>query len=253
MSITRKKFIASLGEVWCDEAPDKNLDVDVLYYHQWSYPIQGLQCKEFYTLFIDLTQEQDKLWKNIEKNTRKQIRRAEEKDQLVFEYWDKSNFEILQEFLTFYDEFALDKGIPKVNRDRLRGLMNAGALDISRINSNDGTPLVWHACYRSKTLVEVLHSASMFRKSTNSEHRHLLGRANRYLYWRNILRFKNLNFSILDLGGWYGGNENQEKLRINQFKEGFGGEVVKVFGCSQGVTVMGKLYLQLRNLLIKSY
>jgi hypothetical protein len=243
------KFI-SVKEVWLDEEPEEVHDVDVLHYFQWTNPIRGIQCNEFHSILLDLTKDQDEIWKSIKKNTRYEIRRAE-KDQLVYKFWETSTSDIINEFSNFYEEFALQKGLPMIPRPRLRNLMDAGKLDISRIKTKDGASLVWHAYYRSKTYSCLLYSASLFRSSTNTSYRNMLGRANRYHHWQDIVRFKNLGISIYDFGGWYGGNKDQEKLGINKFKEEFGEEVITKFNCVHGITMKGKLYLQLRGILTK--
>ena len=44
-----------------------------------------------------------------------------------------------------------------------------------------------------------------------------------------------------DLGGWYSGHNDQEKLRINVFKEGFGGTPTVEFGWVVGISLIGRL------------
>lgn len=251
MLTIRKKFIFSLGEVWFDEEPEEVHNVDILYYHNWTNPIRGIQCDEYYTILLDLTKDQDELWEDIGKNTRYKVRRAE-KEQPVYEFWNTNNLGILNEFSDFYDEFALKKGLPKLIRSRLRSFMDAGSLDISRIKLKSGEPLVWHAYYCSKTRSFLLYTASMFRSSTDTSYRNMVGRANRYHHWQDIVRFKNLGMQFYDFGGWYAGDQDQEKLGINKFKEEFGGKLIKNFNCSHGITMKGKLYSQLRKILRSS-
>jgi len=44
-----------------------------------------------------------------------------------------------------------------------------------------------------------------------------------------------------DLGGWYSGHNDPEKLRINAFKEGFGGTPTVEFGWVAGISLIGRL------------
>lgn len=260
MSITKDKLYARLGEiskkfisveeVWFEEETEKAHDVDVLYYRQLSNPNRGNLCSDFHTIILDLTKEQNELWECIGKNTKYKIRRSE-KEQTVYEFWNTNNFDILKEFSDFYDEFALQKGLPKLNRSRLINFMNAGSLVLSWSKSRDSVPLVWHAYYYSKTCSFLLYTASLFRSSTDTYYRNMLGRANRYHHWQDILRFKELGISVYDFGGWYAGNKDQEKININKFKEEFGGEIVRNFNCAQGITMKGKLYLRLREILMQ--
>ena len=74
-----------------------------------------------------------------------------------------------------------------------------------------------------------------------------IGRANRLHHWLDVLRFRDEGFAIYDFGGWYAGRENEELLRINCFKESFGGKVVFHYKCDQGLSWKGSLALWLRR------
>ncbi|MBD2678364.1 MULTISPECIES: hypothetical protein [Nostoc] len=250
MLIVTKKFIFSVGEVWFDENPEELSNVDVVHYRQLLHPIKGGQSDEFYTRLIDLTKSHDELWECISSNDRYKIRRAEQKDHIIYEYWEKIDSDTLNDFSDFYDSFASQKGLTKINRAQLQNRADAGVIDISRVKLKDGESLVWHVYYRTKNRVRLLHSASL-KKNDDTSYQSILGRANRYHHWQDIVRFKNLGISTYDFGGWYIGNTDREKLGINQFKEKFGGEVVKNFNCVYGITLKGKLYLHLLNVYMR--
>ncbi len=153
MLIVTKKFIFSVGEVWFDENREALNNVDVVHYRQLLHPIKGGQCDEFYTRLIDLTKNQDELWETISSNDRYKIRRAEQKDQVIYEYWEKIDSDILNEFSDFYDSFADQKGLTKINRIQLQNRADAGVIDISRVKLKDGESLVWHVYYRTQNRV----------------------------------------------------------------------------------------------------
>lgn len=241
-----RQFI-SMKEVWFDEPEEVN-NADILYYLHSTNPVKECECNEFYSIILDLTKDHDQLWESISKNTRYKIRRTE-KEQYIYD-WDTNNLDIFKEFADFYEQFAFQKGLPKLQRSQLINLMNTGNLDISWIKSQSGERLVWHIYYRTKIRSFLLYSASMFRSSTDTSYRNMIGRVNRYHHWQDIVRFKNLGISVYDFGGWYAGNTDQEKLGINKFKEEFGGEFIKNFNCTYPISLKGKLYLQLRELLI---
>ena len=83
--------------------------------------------------------------------------------------------------------------------------------------------------YRAEGRARLFQSASSFRELDSSSMRSLTGRANRFQHWHDMLRFKEGGVVSYDFGGWYEGREDQERLRINSFKEEFGGQVVKAF------------------------
>jgi len=99
-----------------------------------------------------------------------------------------------------------------------------------------GATVVWHVHAVTQEKATLLHSASHFRQLDDNEARAVVGRANRLLHWRDMLFFKAEGKSVYDFGGWYASTENVELLRINQFKEGFGGVRTDQFNggiCSQ--------------------
>lgn len=94
---------------------------------------------------------------------------------------------------------------------------------------------MYHANYVHGGRARLLHSASHFRNSNDSGYRNMVGRANRWLHWKALLRFKASGHTCYDWGGWYDGTDDDARLNINRFKEGFGGE--------KQLTYNGKLLL----------
>ena len=114
----------------------------------------------------------------------------------------------------------------------------------------DGTALGWHAYYVDTQRVVLLYSMASQRLCSDATQRQVIGRANRYLHWQDILKFKAEGLSVYDFGGWYDGKEDKGLLQINQFKEEFGGSNIEVYNSMQGRTVKGKLavwYLQRKS------
>ena len=126
--------------------------------------------------------------------------------------------------------------------------MESGSLVLSKVDSEDGNTLIWHSYYCRDNRVHLLQSASV-RHETDTNFNSMIGRGNRYHHWEDILTFKNLGIAIYDFGGWYAGNTDKQKLGINQFKEKFGGEIVRSFNCSYGRTFKGRAYLHLQKIL----
>lgn len=247
MTNMRGKLI-SIAEVWHDEEIENNLKADVIYYLQQENPVDGLQCREFYTIEIDLTKSEEELWEDIAKNDKYKIRRAREKDELIYRYWDVVENNTLYDFCEFYNQFASKKGLSDAKFSRLKSFAKTGSLVLSAISSQDEKTLIWHSYYCHKDRVHLLQSASI-RHETDTNFNSMIGRGNRYHHWEDILSFKNMGVSIYDFGGWYAGNTDQQKLGINQFKEKFGGEIVKSFNCNYGRTLKGRAYLHLRKIL----
>jgi len=246
MIVTKRKFIL-VGECWFDENP-YGAKVDLIEFVQRPEPLTGGRFSPFYTMIVDLTQKQEEIFDKIKKDTRYEIRRGETKDGLVFNWVESPDSETLHNFYRFYDSFAATKSMQPINRNRVGRYAEAGNLRLSRAISSEGIDLVWHAYFCLGNRARLLHSASVYRESSDSGFRSMVGRANRFLHWQDMLKLKEQGIAIYDLGGWYAGNEDEAKLSINRFKEEFGGAIVEEYNGEFPVSLKGQLYLKLRYL-----
>jgi hypothetical protein len=187
--LTLEKRFVSVGEIWFDQEPVK-LPVDAIQYRQRSMPIAGSHYEEFYTMIIDLTKDADTLLAAMNQATRSQIRRAASKDDLVYEYCGAPTFSLISQFCDFYDRFALQKGLERIGRATTQTYADCGVLSLSQMKTRNEETLVWHTYYCSPDRVRLLNSASHFRDSDDAETKNLLGRANRYHHWCDMLEFK---------------------------------------------------------------
>ncbi len=215
---------------------------DVARYLWRSAPVPDARSVESFTLVLDLTNSPETLLSKMHPNARYAIRRGE-KDRFQYHSWSANDSNQLAEFYRFYDEFAAAKGLPGADRQRLDAFAEAGLLDLSCAADHHGMALVWHAHYRGHNRVRLIHSASLRRPAMEPSTRALIGRANCFQTWKDLLRFQQEGISVYDLGGWYAGTENREKLGINRFKANFGGQIVKEFSAEIPLTAIGSLAL----------
>ncbi len=244
MIIWKRKFVR-VGEVWFDEPHDRH-SADVIAYYHASAPMHPHLTKPFYSIEIDLSKSVDELLGDMKKDMRQKITRAE-KDGLRYESWEPVPTEICDEFCSFYDGFAAQRGLTPANRPWLNIYRDSGRLAISRV-VRDGEPLVWHSYYRGERHVRQLQSASFYRELQDPSLRTIVGRANRLHHWKDIQWFKENGVRVFDMGGWYEGSDDEGKLRINQFKEEFGGTVMKRFYSMRPITFKGLAFLFGRRL-----
>jgi hypothetical protein len=243
--IVRETHFYRLAEVFFDEEP-ASPRVDIIEHFQRSRPIPGARSKDFYTIHLDLTRDPNSLLSEFSETCRYQIRRAE-RDELKQEAWMSARGDVVEDFIVFFDRFARGKGLPPAPAERLHTLARAGVLDLSAV-SRDDDALVWHAYLRAGNRARLLHSASLFREHDDTGTRSLIGRANRYLHWHDLLRYQDAGIPLFDFGGWYSGQDDEELLRINAFKESFGGRVVPEFHCAVPTSVRGRMVLCARRL-----
>ena len=250
MYICKSRFLTR-GEVWFDDEPGDTRSADWILYQQRSRPVPGARWKYFFTYVIDLTQTVEQLRANLNTDTAYKIRRARERDKIVCETCNANDPEVLDQFEEMYNAFAATKGLAALDRARVDAMATAGVLDLSVAKDPQGHALVYHANYRDQHRARELYLPSLFRQSSDSAARNLIGRANRYLTWSDILRYKDEALKCFDFGGWYEGND-PGVLKINDFKKGFGGQVLRQYECEQILTLKGWLVLNVAKLLYRS-
>jgi len=247
--ITYKSRFLTRAEIWFDNEPTPTArPVDCILYHLRSRPVPGAQSRSFYTLLVDLSQTQEQLRAQLNDDTAYKVRRARDRDKIICECCDSRNPAVMNGFEQMYNAFAAIKGLPPLNRLRLERMAAAGALDITAAKDPHGKILVYHANYRDERRATQLEMPSLYRTLPQSAARNFCGRANRYLTWSNILRYKQEGLKSFDFGGWHLGSD-PDMLSINDFKRGFGGQVVREYHCEQTLTLKGRLVLYAAKLL----
>lgn len=237
--ILSSKSGVRIADLYCGEQPPR-IAADVVRYNQWPGPVPGWRYAPFHTMLIDLARPDPELLESMDKGTRYDIRRAV-KDGFSDESLRAAASEReLDGFCDFYDQAAAFKGLPPVNRPWLRAMARAGALELTRV-MDSGAVLAWHVYYRDPVHAVLLFSQSAHRSSPEPAFRQKVSRANRYLHWKDMERFRIEGLPALDMGGWYAGREDGALLAINKFKEDLGGRVVETYNSMAGITLKGRL------------
>ncbi len=251
--IISRHWPVTIKNYWFGQRPMKDALPDIARLYSIPQPLKGAINIESWTLLTDLTRTDSDLTALFHGDTRKQARRAE-REGISVERYDCNKLSILNDFDKFYAEFSEKKSevtdILKISvkLHMLVRMARAGMLEVSRAVGRDGETLVYHVIIIADGRARVHHSASLFRKGQRSERRHHVGRANRYLHWQNMLHYKHQGCSQYDMGGWYTGKDNESLLRINQFKEEFGGRVVREYDAVYGCTMLGRYLLPFRTI-----
>jgi lipid II:glycine glycyltransferase (peptidoglycan interpeptide bridge formation enzyme) len=235
---------ATYGELWFDEAPPAATDVDILQYRFRGAPVENARATPLLTLLTDLAPEEGALLERFGKDCRYKIRRADAKDGLAFEYGAEPARRS-GAFAEFFDAFARQKGHAPCDRAWLRAACDAGQLALSAAYRDD-IALVWHAHVLCAGTAGLQYTASHFRGQDN-EFRALVGRANRWLHWQEMRRFKSMGLTRYDWGGLFPDESTPERAGINRFKRDFGGEETRVYECTGPVSARGRVYLPLRD------
>jgi hypothetical protein len=247
--ICYKKGLLRVAETWFQDVPSPP-GTDVVRCVQIPAPLDGVSCDEFSTLVVDLTANEDAMLAGMDRSTRYKIRRAQTKDELRYEHRPIRRFEDMREFLIAYDAHVVSRSdVLSINRSKIAHLAESGRLDLSITCDNQGVALTQHVHILSPPTARLLYSVSEASRSTDTERRNLCGRANRLHHWLDMQRFKSTGTGRYDFGGFYTGATDAKKLKINEFKRGFGGQLALTYNCVYPLTFKGRIALAAWTLL----
>ena len=235
---------AVYGEVWYNEVPPGDAGIDIVMHRHRFAPIDGAQCAPFVSLVNNLGADDEAIAGAFGKHCRQEIGRAEGKDGLQMEF-SREAIARLEEFQTFYDDFARRKSIPGCYPQWLAAACDARQLVLTCARRGDET-LVWHAYVIAEDTACLQYSASHFR-DRQADYRALVGRANRWLHWQDMLRLKRMGIARYDWGGIFEDEATPERAGINLFKKQFGGRPERTYECTVAATRRGRIWLAVRT------
>ncbi len=204
-------------------------------------PDAAYRARESHTLLVDLSRAEQTLFDEMDKGTRYEVRRAIDKDNLDYRLDAECSARDIGLFGDYYDRFAASKQRRPVFRTRLNVLAQHGMLILTRSLNRDGEILVWHSYIQCPDRVILLYSASLFRETQDASQRNLVGRANRFTHWNDILAAKGMGVPTYDMGGIDVAGRSPETSNIAQFKKGFGGSVVRVYSHTIPLSLVGRV------------
>jgi hypothetical protein len=192
------------------------------YYKQSSCaePVAGYYRSPFFTKTIDLSSTFDEIESHFDPKTKYEVRRAI-KDGISTHTDGKTD-----DFIQFYNAFAKTKGLSSIHES---GLAKYRSDLLITYAVSDAQVVVMHAYVtdRNAGRTRLLYSASLFRNEQDASLKAVIGRANRLLHAADMSFFKTDGFMVYDLGGYTPGTTDAALININQFKDSFGGTLVK--------------------------
>jgi hypothetical protein len=241
-AITFKRRGMTIGEAYFDpaaaDAPEIGR-VDLM--RVVSAPVPGTDgdWRQLHALVLDLDDDEDGILGQMEYETRRQIRRAADRDLVEASGQTHPTKADVDAFADFYDRFAAVREVAPVFRPRLYALAAGGGLALTTATGEDGEPLVAHAYVAVRGRGCMLYSGSAAAMSGDNRERNRIGRANRYLHWHDIRLFKELGFDLYDFGGLDVDERTPKTANIAAFKRGFGGRVVPVWSMTKARSLRG--------------
>ena len=225
LAVDKKIFIFSSKTIhFCDHPYDVD-GCDVVNFADCGnkVDVKGFTRRESFTSIIDLTQDLDVLWRNMDKkSSRYEIKRAEK---------EGIKLDLNQDYEQFYrlnKAFIQSKGFGSLLRieiPKVEAMRKYGTLFTAEYS---GEILGGHLYLEDEAHIRLWLSASK-RLWADKEKAALIGRANRLLHWEAIKYAKEKGIKEFDWGGLWPQEEAErdgKKKAINSFKLSFGGEIV---------------------------
>jgi len=217
IKIQKKGIKSVVREIWFSDSFNIMDIVSPTLFKQYRGKVPLFFIKEdFYTKIIRLDMAENMIFNNFKTNTKYEIKRAEKEG---VEYDPNVKFD---DFVIFHDTFSNHK----VSVESLVLYLNK-EYSIITAAKYKGDYLCMHAYLIDKVILKarLLYSITSFKDNTDNDMKAFIGRANRYLHYKDIQYFKKEGYIEYDLGG-YAYNSNDEKLiNINNFKDSFGGDL----------------------------
>ncbi len=203
---------------------------------------KGSVCLLLPNYLIDLRQSEEMILSNMSRSTRRNIRKAINNEEFILTELKNPTDEEIGKFGEFYNEFANEINIKKCNIGKLKAIRDKGALVISHITNRDDQVLCAHAYLINTKQAYGIYSVLRRYKRGDSQNSQIIGRANKYLDWKNIQSAKKRGCNWYNFGGKLFGEKEQGK-NVNQYKKSFGsvnGYDVRIYKANG---IRGKLFL----------
>lgn len=216
INIIRKKFGYTNTESWFATKINKWNGFKMYFYRQASINTSPLlfHKEEFYTLLTDLNLSEEELYKKCSSTVRNEVKRAEREG--VIHSFDTS----IDKFILFFNNFARAKGLREIKESQMKAY-GTHLIITEAIYNNIVLAAHSYIIDDNSNRVRLYQSATQ-RLSADLDY-NLIGRANKFLHYSDMLKFKELNYSIYDWGGIAHNTADSSLLGINKFKKSFGG------------------------------
>lgn len=217
LEIDSKRYIFTTKIIWFSDYPYDAGDCHSVIFRACKNKVnlEGFEGEEFTTLVIDLTQDLDTIWRNMSKKScRYEIKRAMR---------EGIQIRLNQAYEQFYEvnrSFRRAKKLPDLTS--LEFMRKCGTLFTAEY---EGEIIGGQLYLEDKDNIRWLLGASK-RLEVDKENAVLIGCGNRLMIWQAIKYAKEKGIKEFDMGGYYTGKtKDEQKERINIFKQSFGGKL----------------------------
>lgn len=248
MLITDRKILTfNIKEVHFSDYPHDIEGCDFLTFHYCKNKVnaKGFTCQKELTSIIDLTQDLDTIWQDMDKKSvRYRIKRAQREGIKI-----RIN-EGYDQFFQIYRSFIQKKGIKSlfdtfgVRSTTLKNMKKYGTLFVAEY---DGEILVGTLYFEDNSNMKAWIGASK-RLEVDKAKASMISNADRLIDWEAIKYAKEKGIEEFDLGGLWSEEAEKDKRKkgINSYKLSYGGEIVTRYSYH-------KIYSKVYNLVYHLY
>ncbi|MBN1294595.1 MAG: hypothetical protein JXB48_22340 [Candidatus Latescibacteria bacterium] len=227
----------------------ETVDIDILEYRYRSRPLPRSLWRYSFTHLIDLRIKEEQILSNFTPNLRYQIRKAKDREGIEVNMVFPPNNHEVDEFIHYFNTFSQKKVIGSIGQGPLNELVLKEMFGISSAFNREGHILTMHGylVHKIESRVLLLYSVSPLMECPSNKTRNVIGGANRYLHYNDMLFFKNAGIRTYDFGGFYIGSTDKKLLDINRFKKMFGGSLTVCYSGEKACSLKGRIYLFFRE------
>lgn len=203
---------------------------------------KGAILQQQYTLETNLNSSEEELLNKIKKNCKYEIRRSEREEvKSTVYYSDDITEDLIRCFEITYNRMFKTKGLGgySFNYQLVKKASQEGQLLISTCVNAMGENEIFHAYLCDGKHCLLMYSASPLWNNDEKEKANEIGRMNKYLHWKDILYFKEKNYTKYE---WGGIANPEEPNGIDRFKMEFGGEIVQYNNYIIPQSLLGVIY-----------
>ncbi|MGH9730010.1 MAG: hypothetical protein ACRD4V_15655 [Candidatus Acidiferrales bacterium] len=178
----------------------------------------GFVYRPFYTILNALDIPEQEILKGFTSTVRNEVRRSE-RENVQCGLMDN-----LDEFRRFHNDFAAAKGTYLADEGLIEGYKDKLVVTYAALEKKI---LAAHAylCDREAATVRLLLSSNV--RLTERIDANFIGRANKFLHFKDMLHFKESEYLVYDFGGFAYNTSEKQRQGINAFKQSFGGKLVE--------------------------
>lgn len=252
MEISYIRTGLSIKETYFQDRDFSDKSCDISIYSCVLYPDDISSLRKCETVLVDVSRPLSEILNDMDPGTRYEIRRAENKDGLVVNFYECVSRMQCKYFCDFYDVFAASKSLKPIFRRRITSLCKNKMAILSEVRNGQGALLVQHFHAYHNSNAALLYSASIRNSSDDNSLRALIGRANRFLHWKDFEFFKAKGVVVYDLGGIDTSSEDRDIANITKFKIKLGGKIQARYTKIVGKSSLGKFILWFLRLFARS-